>query len=358
LAVLLITITILVTCCETFSSKISHKYINKLEGKPTIPILCEIASIESKIMAAKSFADLPDTIFCNIIECLGWCEVARFDTAVLDRNMRKCYLVALKLRKVKVERNWFWRQLVGKGILNWLVSRNIRVVSWDSKVDNTELMTIANGLPQLQSLDISECWWITDAGIIALATGCTQLQSLDIRGCHSITDEGIRAVATGCTQLQSLNISGTFIKITDAGITAVAGGCPQLRSLNISYCGNITDAGIRALATGCSQLQSLDIYDCQKITDAGIRALASGCPQLQSLNMSRCYNMTDAGIEALASGCPQLQSLDMRRCGNITDEGITALATGCSQLQSLNISECRNITDAGREIAERINSRK
>ena len=121
-------------------------------------------------MTAKSFADLPDTIFCNIIECLDWCEVARLDTAILNRNMRKSYLVALKLRKVKVERNWFWRQQFGKGILNWLISRNIPVISWDSKVDDAKLMTIANGLPLLQSLNISECDNITDAGIRALGS--------------------------------------------------------------------------------------------------------------------------------------------------------------------------------------------
>ena len=67
---------------------------------------------------AKSFADLPDTIFCIIIECLDWCEVGRFDTALLNRNMRKSYLVALKLRKVKVEGNRFWGITLRKGILN------------------------------------------------------------------------------------------------------------------------------------------------------------------------------------------------------------------------------------------------
>ena len=142
-------------------------------------------------MPTKSLADLPDAIFCNIIEYLDWGEVGRLDTAVLDRNMRKSYLVALKLRKVKVERNWLWRQLVDKRILNWLVSRNIRVISWDLKVDDTKLMmTIANGLPQLQSLNISYCGCITDEGIRALVTGCTQLQSLAISGCDSITAAG------------------------------------------------------------------------------------------------------------------------------------------------------------------------
>ena len=174
----------------------------------------------------KSFADLPDSIFCIIIEYLDWYEVARFDTALLDRSMRNSYLVALKLRKVKVERNELWKNALDKGILSWLISRNIRVTSWDLEVDDTELMTIANGCPQLQSLNISDChksqgfyirgcYKITDAGIRAVARGCPQLQSLDIRECHNITDAGIRALATGCPQLQSLNTSGC--SITAAG---------------------------------------------------------------------------------------------------------------------------------------------
>ena len=130
-------------------------------------------------MTTKSFADLPDTIFCNIIEYLDWYEVGRFDKVLLNRNMRNSYLDALlMIRQVKVERNRFWSQAVDKGILSWLISRNIRVISWDLKVDNAKLMTIANGLPQLQSLNISECDNITDEGIRAVATGSTQLQSL------------------------------------------------------------------------------------------------------------------------------------------------------------------------------------
>ena len=65
-----------------------------------MPILFEIPGIKSKMMTTKLFADLPDTIFCNITEYLDWGEVARFDTAVLDRNMRNSYLGAL----IKVEK--------------------------------------------------------------------------------------------------------------------------------------------------------------------------------------------------------------------------------------------------------------
>ena len=47
-----------------------------------------------------------------------------------------------------------------------------------------------NGLPELQSLDISWCGNITDAGIRALANGLPELQSLSINVCDSVTDEG------------------------------------------------------------------------------------------------------------------------------------------------------------------------
>ena len=178
--------------------------------------------------------------------------MGRLDTAFLNRETRNSYLFALQLRKVKVERNGLWRKAVDRGVLSWLIRRNIRVISWDLKVDNAQLISIASGLPQLQSLNLSNCWNITDEGIRVVASGLPQLQSLNITACNKITDEGIRALANGFRQLQSLNIS---------------------------FCYNITDKGIRALASGLSQLQSLGIICCDEITDEGIRALARECSQ-------------------------------------------------------------------------------
>ena len=104
-----------------------------------------------------SFASLPVEIFSNILEYLDWGDVGRLDTAFLNRETRNSYLFASQLRKVKVERNEFWRKAVNRGILSWwLIRRNIRVISWDLLVNiDAQLICIANGLPQLQSLNIS-----------------------------------------------------------------------------------------------------------------------------------------------------------------------------------------------------------
>ena len=237
----------------------------------------------AKMATTNPLVGLPVEIFSNIQEYLDWGDMGRLDTAFLNRETRNSYLFALQLRKVKVERNGFWEKAVDRGILRWLIRRNIRVISWDLKVNNTELISIASGLRQLQSLNIFG-YDITDEGVRALASGFAQLQSLNIHSCGKITDEGVRVVVNGLRQLQSLNIFNCD-NITYKGIRAVASGCPQLQSLNIRYCGNITDKGMRAVAGGCPQLQSLNISYCDNITDAGIRALVSGLPQLQSLNI-------------------------------------------------------------------------
>ena len=237
----------------------------------------------TEMTTTNPLVSLPVEIFSNILEYLDWSDVVRLDTAFLNRETRNSYLFALQLRKVKVERNRYWRKCVDRGILSWLIRRNIRVISWDLGVDNAQLVSIANGLPQSQSLDIRRSNF----------------------SCINITDEGIRALANGLPQLQSLNIAGCD-KITDEGIRALANGLPQLRSLNIGYCRNITDEAIRAVARGCPRLHSLYIYGCDNITDEAIRAVANGLPQLQSLDIGSCRNIT---FEARSGLLPQLQSL-------------------------------------------------
>ena len=180
-------------------------------------------NIGAKMATTNPLVSLPVEIFSNILEYLGWSDVGRFDTAFLNRNTRNSYLFALQLRKVKVKRNGFWRKAVDRGILRWLIRRNIRVISWDLGVVNAQLISIANGLPQLQSLNMFDYGWDkTDEGIIALASGCPQLQSLDIRHCVNITDAGVIALARGLPQLQSLDIRGC--NITNKVIKALSNG--------------------------------------------------------------------------------------------------------------------------------------
>ena len=59
-----------------------------------------------------------------------------------NSNARNGCLFALQLRKVRVERrNEFWRKAVDRGIfISWLISKNIRVISWDVQAGTAELI--------------------------------------------------------------------------------------------------------------------------------------------------------------------------------------------------------------------------
>jgi hypothetical protein len=44
--------------------------------------------------------------------------------------------------------------------------------------------------PNLISLDVGHCLWITNLSLIALGNGCPKLQSLVLKNCNNISDVG------------------------------------------------------------------------------------------------------------------------------------------------------------------------
>ena len=102
--------------------------------------------MDTEMATTNPLVSLPMEIFSNILEYLDWGDLGRLDTAFLNRDTRNSYLLALQLRKVKVERNGFWNNALDRGILSWLIGRNIRVISWDLGVNNAQLISISNDL--------------------------------------------------------------------------------------------------------------------------------------------------------------------------------------------------------------------
>ena len=103
------------------------------------------------------------------------------------------------------------------------------------------------------------------------------------RGAHRISRVGLRMYTEGCPGLISVDLSGCY-QITDACVIALSQGCPKLSSLDLRNCGQITDACVIALSQGCPQLSSLNLYGCEQITDACVTALSQGYPRLMISN--------------------------------------------------------------------------
>ena len=92
--------------------------------------------------------------------------------------------------------------------------------------------------------------------------------TVESEGDHGLSD---LAHLRGLTGLQSLNLS--FCKqVTDAGLDHLRGLTTVPQSLELSFCKQVTDAGLAHLH-GLTALQSLELSGCERVTDAGLAHL-------------------------------------------------------------------------------------
>lgn len=182
--------------------------------------------------------------------------------------------------------------------------------------------------------------------VLSLAPKFTKLETLVLRQDKpQLEDIAVEAIASYCHDLQDLDLSKSF-KLSDRSLYALAHGCPKLTKLNISGCTAFSDSGLEYLTQFCRKLKILNLCGCVKAaTDCALQAIGRNCSQLQSLNLGWCENVGDVGVLSLAYGCPDLRTLDLCGCVCITDDSVIALAYRCLHLRSLGLYYCRNITD-------------
>lgn len=90
-------------------------------------------------------------------------------------------------------------------------------------------------LPQLSTLDISECWNFDDAELDLLSTSCPQLVKLTLAGCSKITDRGLLSLARHCLSLEVLSLARCN-GLTKTGLLATIALCKNLQRLDIENC--------------------------------------------------------------------------------------------------------------------------
>ena len=83
---------------------------------------------------------------------------------------------------------------------------------------------------------------------------------------YKLCRQATKSEAAGCSQLQSIILTNCR-HVTDAGISALGVGCGQLRSIDLMCCRQATDIGIFALTAGCSQLRKINFAGCNKVTE-------------------------------------------------------------------------------------------
>jgi len=229
-----------------------------------------------------------------------------------------------------------------------LIRRGIRRVQILSL--RRSLRDVIQGLPNIESLDLSGCYNVTDIGIThAITSDVLTLRRLNLSLCKQITDSSLGRLAQHLRHLHELDLGGCC-NVTNTGLLLIAWGLKQLKSLNLRSCWHISDQGIASLAGlnsnagGNLALEHLGLQDCQKLTDEALKHVSSGLTQLKSINLSFCVSISDSGLKYLAK-MASLRELNLRSCDNVSDAGMAYLAEGGSGITSLDVSFCDKIDD-------------
>jgi F-box and leucine-rich repeat protein 7 len=210
------------------------------------------------------------------------------------------------------------------------VLRHLDLSIYNSKVTNKALIDyicpFVGNRPW--TIDISNCFHITDEGFAALTNQCGQnVRNWRMKSVWNVTPNAVLKMANNAKDLEEIDLSNcrnvsdnllarivgwvTDLHAPGQGQTVV--GCPELKRLTLSHCKSVTDQTMAHLAVDAhTRLQSIDLTRCTTITDAGFQHWSTyKFTNLERVILADCDNLTDNTIVYLSNAVKGLKELDL-----------------------------------------------
>jgi hypothetical protein len=235
-----------------------------------------------------------------------------------------------------------------------------RLRELDMNCTNNQLMIVATGAPNLQSIH-SHCWlYMSISGLAAALPFLRQLRSMRMHsasltlGLHDIgtccpfletydgsVDEPLLMSLSSCMHLTNLDMH-TIDDMTNALTVLLPSVGHNLRFVKLPPCdGSVV---FPLVARHCRKLEKLIVKFVCDVTDALAEEVLSRCgPTLACVKMQKTFfdkePLTDAFLVSVAAHCPNLADLDLNYNSHITDAGVIALAASCPNLRRLGLRQ-------------------
>ncbi|XP_047333314.1 EIN3-binding F-box protein 2-like [Impatiens glandulifera] len=228
----------------------------------------------------------------------------------------------------------FW--LMGKGPgLKKLESLTVSSCSW---LTNAGLEAIGAGCSSLKQINLKKCWFVSDHGLVTFVFTSGSLKSVLLEECHGVTQYGILCVIMKLKSLVIVKCMG--IKVLPLNMNIFSS---KIRSLSIINCPSFGNIGLT-----CHRLRNIDFSGSIGITTSDFMAIIKRCTSgLVNVNLSGCLNLTDGVVSAMAyDHGGTLEQLYLEDCHGVSDLSVMAIAEACKTLNELDLSRC-SISDFG-----------
>ncbi|XP_039988850.1 dynein regulatory complex subunit 6 isoform X3 [Xiphias gladius] len=342
---------------------------------------CDRLSVLPSRLALKIFQylELRDWLNCAEV-CCTWKAIIQSGTlwSQINFSVERDWITDSKMKHILQNYRPFVIHLNLRGCtsLTWpslkCISecRNLQELNVSECFNVTDVMVqrIVEGCPCLLYLNLS-CTLVTNKTLRELSRNCLNLQYLSLAYCYRFTDKGFLYLTTGmgCHNLIHLNLSGctqallarcrclSAISLLDArhlsdiAFKAIA-EVATLKTFSTEGNDQVSDVSWKALCISSHGLRRLHAAECPRLTNASLKSVAT-LKNLQYLDISLCSKVSDVGIKYLTEGysVTKLRDLNISHCSHITDISVMRIAQRLCKLYHLNLSYCERLTDTSLE---------
>jgi F-box/leucine-rich repeat protein 7 len=191
-----------------------------------------------------------------------------------------------------------------------------------------------------RSVNVNNCFHITDEGFTALATTCaptttvwkmksvwdvtasaildmsskaTNIEEMDLSNCRKVGDTLLARIIGWVVPADQKTETKSSIKPTIQTAEYTVYGCPKLKKLTLSYCKHVTDRSMHHIAShAAGRIEEMDLTRCTTITDQGFKYWGNAqFTNLRKLCLADCTYLTDQAIVHLTNAAKNLEELDL-----------------------------------------------
>ena len=196
---------------------------------------------------------------------------------------------------------------------------------YTTKKGNAFLEGVSQNHQYLQSIDLAYCEDVTDMGLALLITKCPKLQADDVVS-FAKGDKFLRAIADHRANISSIDLTDCF-DVTDKGLAKLMEKCKDLHPNDV-ISEEKGDFFLEAVAEHQPHLKDIDVIGCP-VTDAGLAKVMEKCHDMHP-DAVKSFAKGDLFLTACAKYHKDITAINLKGCKIVTDDGLGKIMNACT----------------------------
>ncbi|XP_050915206.1 uncharacterized protein LOC127130185 [Lathyrus oleraceus] len=197
-------------------------------------------------------------------------------------------------------------------------------------------------LPDLISINLTECSKLREPALLALIKNCHSLVMIKMENIYierkTVANSHILKKFDVNPQFKYLCLANTSF-VNHQTILLFASVFPNLEVLDLSFCHDISRNSICQILSRCCKLRYLNLTNCENVSGLKMNSVVH---QLEELDLC-ATNVDDETLYEISKSCCGLLKLLLTCCKYVTEKGVMRAVENCTQLEDIYLMYCDKV---------------